>query len=58
MVTYKQNIQQFYEDYHSIFGSVSLKELKKKLDIMEHMYINNYAYSESKHLETVSRLKQ
>lgn len=57
MITLKLTVQQFYDEFHHIFGNVTLIELKKKLDYMETMCLKNYSSSEGQHLEIYSKLK-
>lgn len=58
MIIYRKNVQQFYDEYQNIFGSVSLIELKKKVDFMEDLYVNKYAHEENKYLELFSRINK
>lgn len=57
MITLRQTVQHFYEDYHNIFGNISLSELKKKVDYMENICLNKYSSAENQHLELYKRLK-
>jgi hypothetical protein len=57
MITLRLTVQQFYDEFHNIFGSMSLIELKKKLDYMETMCLKKYATSEGQHLDMYSKLK-
>lgn len=58
MIIYRKNVQMFYDEYQNLFGSVSLIELKKKIDFMEDLYINKYSHEETKYLELFSRLNK
>lgn len=41
----KLSVQQFYDEYHYIFGCISLKDLKKKMDYMENKCLHEFKIS-------------
>jgi len=57
MLVYSRNAQQFYEEYKTIFGSIKVEELKKKVDFLENIYTNEYAHDESKYLNRLAKVE-
>ena len=55
MVAYSKNVQQFFENYKSIFGDTTLTDLSSKLDYMERTFIDKYAADGDKHLDCFQR---
>ena len=57
MISLRLTVQHFYDEFHTVFGTVSLLDLKRKLDYMETLCLSKYAAAEGHHLEVYATLK-